>query len=62
MGPAACEVIALGVAAIRNGLTMDDLSKTVLPHLTASESFFEAARATKGEAIHLVLESAGGAS
>ncbi|MBC8416988.1 MAG: dihydrolipoyl dehydrogenase, partial [Desulfobacterales bacterium] len=57
MGPRATELISLGVMAIQNGLDIDRIKKTVLPHLTFSESFFEAALATSGEAIHQVQES-----
>lgn len=57
MGPRATELISLGVMAIQNGLDIDSIKKTVLPHLTFSESFFEAALATSGEAIHQVQES-----
>ncbi len=52
MGPSATELIALGVLAMRNGLTVGDLKKTVLPHMTLSEAVFEAAAATDGEAVH----------
>ena len=55
--PRATELISLGVMAMQNGLDIDKIKKTVLPHLTFSESFFEAALATSGEAIHLPLES-----
>ena len=57
MGPRATELISLGVLAIQNGLDIDRIKKTVLPHLTFSESFFEAALATSGEAIHQVQEN-----
>jgi dihydrolipoamide dehydrogenase len=55
MGPRATELISLGVMAMQNELDIDKIKKTVLPHLTFSESFFEAAMATSGEAIHLFL-------
>jgi hypothetical protein len=41
--------------AIQNGLDLDHLKRTVLPHLTFSEVFFEAARSADREAIHLFL-------
>ncbi len=43
MGPSATELISLGVLAIQNGLTIEDLRRTVLPHMTLSESVYEAA-------------------
>lgn len=52
MGPSATELISLGVLALRNGLTIEDMKKSVLPHMTLSEAVFEAAAATDGEAIH----------
>lgn len=45
MGPSATELISLGVLAIQNGLTIEDLNRTVLPHMTLSESVYEAAAA-----------------
>jgi dihydrolipoamide dehydrogenase len=58
IGAHATELIALGVMAMQNGVTLDRIKKTVLPHMTFSESFFEAALATSGEAVHLVLDDA----
>lgn len=55
MGPRATEMIALGVTAMQHGLTIDRIAKTVLPHMTFSESFFEAAASSHGEAIHQSL-------
>ncbi len=52
LGPSATELISLGVLAIRNRLTVEDLKQTVLPHMTLSEAVFEAAAATDGEAVH----------
>lgn len=57
LGPRATELISLGVMTMKNGLTVEDLKKTVLPHLTFSESFFEAALASSGEAIHMLPDS-----
>lgn len=59
MGPLATELVSLGVMAIENGLSLEKLRKTVLPHLTLSESFFEAGLASSGEAIHMLLEETG---
>ncbi len=52
LGPSATELISLGVMAVRNGLTIDALKQTVLPHMTLSEAVFESAAATDGEAVH----------
>jgi dihydrolipoamide dehydrogenase len=52
LGPSATELISLGVTAVRNGLTVEDLKQTVLPHMTLSEAVFESAAATDGEAFH----------
>jgi len=57
LGPRATELISLGVLTMKNGLRVEDLKKTVLPHLTFSESFFEAALASSGEAIHMLPDS-----
>jgi dihydrolipoamide dehydrogenase len=56
IGPRATELISLAVMAMKNGIDIEGVKKTVLPHLTFSESFFEAAMATSGEAIHQVQE------
>lgn len=57
MGPRATELISLGVMTMKNGIDIDGIKKTVLPHLTFSESFFEAALATSGEAIHQIQDN-----
>jgi dihydrolipoamide dehydrogenase len=57
LGPRATELISLGVLTMMNGLTVEDLKKTLLPHMTFSESFFEAALASSGEAIHMLSDS-----
>jgi dihydrolipoamide dehydrogenase len=57
LGPRATELVSLGVLAMENELTIEDLKKTVLPHLTFSESFFEAALASSGEAIHMLQDN-----
>ena len=53
LGPSATEVIALAVMAMQNGLDLDRLKRTVLPHLTFAEGFFEGVRAADQGAIHL---------
>jgi dihydrolipoamide dehydrogenase len=57
MGPRASELISLGVMAMQQGLTLGQIRKTVLPHMTFSESFFEAALATSGQAIHMLPQA-----
>ncbi len=42
MGPSATELISLGVMALQNELTIQDLEQTMLPHMTLSESIYEA--------------------
>jgi dihydrolipoamide dehydrogenase len=59
MAPRATELIALGVVVMQNGVTLERIKKTVLPHMTFAESFFEAALAASGEAIHLMPAEAG---
>ena len=43
--------------AMKHGIDIDGIKRTVLPHLTFSESFFEAALATSGEAIHQIQDN-----
>lgn len=57
MGPRATELISLGVMAMKHGIDIEGIKKTVFPHLTFSESFYEAALATSGEAIHQILDN-----
>ena len=57
MGPRATELISLGVMAMKHGIGIEGIKRTVLPHLTFSESFFEAALATSGEAIHQIQDN-----
>ena len=56
IGPQATELIALATLAMQNGISIEDIKKTVFPHPTLSETFFEAALASDGEAIHLLLD------
>jgi len=57
MGPQATELISLATLAMENGIDVDGIKKTVFAHPSLSETFFEAALATDGEAIHLLVES-----
>jgi dihydrolipoamide dehydrogenase len=57
IGPQATELISLASIAIQNGLNISGIKKTVFPHPTLAETFYEAALATDGEAIHLLLDS-----
>jgi len=54
IGPQATELISLAALAMQNGVDVAGVKKTVFAHPTLSETFFEAALATDGEAIHLL--------
>ena len=56
-GPQSTELISLASLAMRNGINVAGIKQTVFPHPTLSETFFEAALATDGEAIHMLLDS-----
>ena len=51
------ELISLATLAMQNGIDLDGIKKTVFVHPTLSEAFFEAALATDGEAIHLLMDA-----
>ncbi|MBI4776192.1 MAG: dihydrolipoyl dehydrogenase [Deltaproteobacteria bacterium] len=55
MGPQATELISLATMAMQNGIDLEGIKKTVFAHPTLAETFFEAALATDGEAIHLLV-------
>ena len=57
LGPRVTELIAIAGLAIQNGLDVTAVKKTVFPHPTLSETFFEAALATHGESIHMRMEA-----
>jgi dihydrolipoamide dehydrogenase len=57
IGPQATELISLASLAIQNGLDITGIKKTVFPHPTLSETFYEAALASDNEAIHMLLDS-----
>jgi dihydrolipoamide dehydrogenase len=56
-GPRSTELIALASLAMRNGINVAGIKQTVFPHPTLAETFFEAALATDGEAIHMLLDN-----
>jgi len=56
IGPQATEIISLASLAIQNGLDISGIKKTVFPHPTLAETFYEAALATDNEAIHMLLD------
>jgi dihydrolipoamide dehydrogenase len=57
IGPQVTELISLATLAMENGIDLDGIKKTVFAHPTLSETFFEAALATDGEAIHLLMDT-----
>lgn len=54
LGPHASDLIHEGVLAISNGLTVEDIKKTIHAHPTLSEAFYEAVLSVNGEAIHSI--------
>jgi dihydrolipoamide dehydrogenase len=50
----ACDLIAEACLAIEMGALVDDMGLTVHAHPTFAESLMEAAKAAKGEAVHIV--------
>jgi len=56
IGPRVTELVALATLAMQNGIDVAGIRKTVFPHPSLSEVFFEAALATEGEAIHMKIE------
>ena len=54
IGPEASDLIGEAAHAIEMGSTVEDISLTVHPHPTLTESVMEAAKAALGEAIHIV--------
>ncbi len=53
LGPNASEIIAEGVVAIQNNLTLESLVRTPHAHPTLSEAILEAAENALGKSIHL---------
>jgi dihydrolipoamide dehydrogenase len=56
MGPQATELISLATLAMENHIPVDGIKKAIFAHPTLSETFFEAALAVDGEAIHLLMD------
>ncbi|MCI0503021.1 MAG: FAD-dependent oxidoreductase, partial [Fusobacteria bacterium] len=54
IGPHATDLIAEAVLAVRMGLTVEDIAKTIHAHPTISESMMEAAEAVHGLAVHAI--------
>ena len=54
MGPHATDLICEAVLAIRKGLSVEDVAKTIHAHPTISESMMEAFEAVHGLAIHAI--------
>lgn len=54
VGNGASDLISEGALAIEMGAVLHDISLTVHPHPTLSESLMEAAAATLGEAVHIM--------
>ena len=57
IGPQATEIISLASMAMQNGMDISGIKKTVFPHPTLAETFYEAALATDNEAIHMLVDS-----
>ena len=53
VGPRVTDLIAEATLAVQNNLTMEQLDLTMHAHPTLAESFFEAALAAQGKAIHI---------
>jgi dihydrolipoamide dehydrogenase len=58
VGPEASNLISEAALALEMGASVEDLSLTVHPHPTLSESLMEAAEVTLGHAIHLFQKKA----
>ncbi len=54
IGPEASDLIGEAALAIEMGSTVEDISLTVHPHPTLTETIMEASKAALGEAIHIV--------
>jgi dihydrolipoamide dehydrogenase len=56
IGAHAADMVHEAAVALKNGLTIKDLAKTIHAHPTLSEGVMEAAEAVHGEAIHMPRE------
>lgn len=54
VGPEASNLISEIAISIKNGLTLKDIGDTIHPHPTLSEVIMETAKASLGEAIHIL--------
>ncbi|MBL7056392.1 dihydrolipoyl dehydrogenase [Candidatus Woesearchaeota archaeon] len=54
VGHNASDLISEAALAIKKNATVEDISETIHPHPTMSESLMEAAEATMGKAIHIL--------
>lgn len=54
VGPNASDLISEAALMIEMGATLDDVHLTIHPHPTFGEGIMEAAKAAKGEAIHIL--------
>jgi dihydrolipoamide dehydrogenase len=60
VGPNAGEIIAEVVSAVEMGATAADLSLTIHPHPTLSETLMEAAESFVGPSTHFMGSAVGG--
>jgi dihydrolipoamide dehydrogenase len=58
IGPQVTELISLATLAMQNGIDVAGIKKTIFPHPSLSEAFFEAVLSTQGESIHMKIERA----
>jgi dihydrolipoamide dehydrogenase len=54
VGPEASDLISEGALAMEMDAFVEDIGLTVHPHPTLSEVVMEAAKATLGEAVHML--------
>ena len=54
VGPSASDLISEAALMIEMGASLDDVHLTIHPHPTLGEGMMEAAKAAKGEAIHIL--------
>jgi dihydrolipoamide dehydrogenase len=59
IGPRATDLIAEATLAVQNGLTLEQIDRTIHAHPTLPESLMEAALAAQGRAIHIANRRAG---
>src|SRR5712691_11612736 len=59
VGPRATDLIAEATLAVQNGLTLEQIDRTIHAHPTLPESLMEAALAAQGRAIHITNRRSG---